>query len=146
VTVVDASVWLRAHHLGEPHHEETGNWLDMMLATNSGIALPTLFLAEIGGALARSGMARETLVDVISQIVHDPSISVYAVDLSLAALSIDIVSATGLRGSDAIYVALALRLHLPLVSWDKEHLSRASSVVDVMTPVQALERFPSQTS
>ncbi|MBI2940706.1 MAG: hypothetical protein HYY04_09750 [Chloroflexi bacterium] len=39
-----------------------------------------------------------------------------------------------LRGADAIYVALADRLKLPLVTWDQEQLTRARPLVATRTP------------
>jgi predicted nucleic acid-binding protein len=39
-----------------------------------------------------------------------------------------------MRGADAIYAALASTLGVPLVSWDKEHVERASTRVTVYTP------------
>ena len=41
-----------------------------------------------------------------------------------------------IRGADAVYVALAAELDVPLVTWDHELLTRASVVVDVRTPDQ----------
>ena len=42
-----------------------------------------------------------------------------------------------LKGADAIYVALAQYLGIPLVTWDKEHLNRAGALIDVRVPVVA---------
>jgi predicted nucleic acid-binding protein len=42
-----------------------------------------------------------------------------------------------LRGADAVYVALARRLGMPLVTWDAEQRERAKPVVRVVTPEEA---------
>jgi predicted nucleic acid-binding protein len=47
--------------------------------------------------------------------------------------------ATGIRGSDAIYVALAEQLNAPLVTWDRQQLERAGQIIDVLTPAEALK-------
>jgi predicted nucleic acid-binding protein len=39
-----------------------------------------------------------------------------------------------LRGADAIYVALAARLGIPLVAWDHEQRTRAAGRISVITP------------
>jgi len=39
-----------------------------------------------------------------------------------------------LRGADALYVAVAARLGVPLVTFDQELASRAALAVDVITP------------
>jgi predicted nucleic acid-binding protein len=39
-----------------------------------------------------------------------------------------------LRGADAVYVAVADRLSIPLVTWDPEQLTRAGSRIQVRPP------------
>ena len=39
-----------------------------------------------------------------------------------------------IRGADAVYVALAQQLSLPLIAWDQEQLSRAATIVQTWTP------------
>ena len=36
--------------------------------------------------------------------------------------------------ADAIYVAVAKQLNIPLISWDKEQLRKASSLLTTYTP------------
>jgi predicted nucleic acid-binding protein len=40
----------------------------------------------------------------------------------------------GLRGADAIYVAVAEQLRLPLITWDNEQEEKAKTSVDVRAP------------
>ena len=40
----------------------------------------------------------------------------------------------GLRGADAVYVALAKQLNLPLATWDREQLQKASGIIKTQTP------------
>ena len=61
----------------------------------------------------------------------------YAVDSTLALRSVRMTSTVRLRGSDAVYAALAEALAVPLVSWDNEHLTRASRRITVYTPTAA---------
>jgi predicted nucleic acid-binding protein len=42
----------------------------------------------------------------------------------------------GLRGADAVYVALAHQLGLTLVTWDREQLTRTASMIVSRTPDQ----------
>jgi predicted nucleic acid-binding protein len=46
-----------------------------------------------------------------------------------------------LRGSDALYVALATKLDLPLVTWDKQQRERGAVFCRTMTPVEAMELY-----
>lgn len=45
-----------------------------------------------------------------------------------------------MRAPDVLYVALAVELGVPLISWDRQQRERAATLVDVMTPVEALAR------
>ena len=42
-----------------------------------------------------------------------------------------------LRGADAVYVALALLMNSPLVTWDKEQLTRAAPIIETLAPAPA---------
>ena len=48
--------------------------------------------------------------------------------------TIDLATNYGIRAGDAVYVALARQLGIPLVSFDKDHLTRASGIVTVIKP------------
>jgi predicted nucleic acid-binding protein len=39
-----------------------------------------------------------------------------------------------LRGADAVYVAVAHSLQVPLITWDREQLTRAAGRIAVRTP------------
>jgi predicted nucleic acid-binding protein len=64
------------------------------------------------------------------------------VDEDLARESARLAIDLGLRGSDAVYVAVALRHSYTLVSWDREQRERARSVVDVASPADDLLAHP----
>lgn len=61
------------------------------------------------------------------------------VDAALAELGAVTASNFRLRGADALYVALAVRLGAPLITWDDEQRQRGGGIVQAMTPQQALE-------
>jgi predicted nucleic acid-binding protein len=56
------------------------------------------------------------------------------VDADLARTAADLASRFRLRGADAIYIAAASTLGLPLVTWDVEQRQRAARVIDVVSP------------
>ncbi len=61
-----------------------------------------------------------------------------SLDHSLGIQASKIAANHQLRGADALYVAVAAQLNIPLVSWDKEHLSRASNLITTYTPASSL--------
>jgi predicted nucleic acid-binding protein len=56
----------------------------------------------------------------------------------LARLAAQFAARYKLRGADAVYVALAHDLRMPLVTWDDEQRTRAGKVVGVRTPGELL--------
>ena len=56
-----------------------------------------------------------------------------AIDDDLIQSAIDVATNLQLRAGDAIYVALARQLNIPLISWDKEQLQKASTIIPAYT-------------
>jgi len=56
------------------------------------------------------------------------------VDESVADLAVDIAANNRLRGSDAIYAAVALRFGTELITLDREQLDRLPKVLSVREP------------
>ena len=56
------------------------------------------------------------------------------IDGSVGMRAAEIATHLKLRGADAVYVAVAERLKLPLVTWDGEQRSRASVLVSTSVP------------
>ncbi len=62
------------------------------------------------------------------------TLTILAMDPNFVDAAATIAADLRLRAGDAIYVALAQQLNIPLVSWDKEQLQKASSLIPVYTP------------
>lgn len=130
--VVDASVWVAGFIADDVRHEVTTGWLaDSGLQT---LVTPVLALAETSGAVARRtgslGLARRA----VAAIEHLPNVVIVVPDTELWTATVRAASGRALRGSDALYVALAGALRLPLVTWDREQQERSGRRVTVMTP------------
>lgn len=99
---------------------------------------PTLLLAEIGGALARRTGDEVRTRRILVTLERLPSIRWVSLSVDLAEHSAEIAFTPRLRGADAIYVALADRLKIPLkiplITWDNEQLTRGGTLVTVRTP------------
>jgi predicted nucleic acid-binding protein len=68
-----------------------------------------------------------------------PNVRLVPVDAELAGLGVQVAGGLRLRGGDALYVALAQRLGVHLVTWDEEQRERGSGVVMAITPQEALK-------
>ena len=135
--VVDASVWVSRFLPKDAFHAQSHHWVEERVQQGEAVVIPTIALAEIAGAVARS---TELPSDGrrAAQYVEDLSISYsVALDESLARLSARVAATLFLRGADAVYVAVARRLNIPLVTWDKEQLTRAALIIETLSPASA---------
>jgi predicted nucleic acid-binding protein len=140
--VIDASVWVGVFHAGDVHHEIAVLLLDRAIAQQLDLHLPNLALAEVAGVFARqtgnSAAARRTVGAILSL----PGLQRHGFDDELADQACAIAGRCRLRGADAVYVALAAQLRVPLISLDREMLDRAARVVRALTPADWLKLKP----
>lgn len=132
--VIDASVWVSFLVEEDVNHAVTHAWLTRILTTAVPLAAPNLLLAEVGGAIARRRDSSALGQKTIDQLLAIPTLRLVNADHRLGLEAGHIAAAYRLRGADAFYVAVAAHLERPLVSWDREHLSRVSDLITVYTP------------
>ncbi|MEM7111648.1 MAG: type II toxin-antitoxin system VapC family toxin [Chloroflexota bacterium] len=132
--VVDASVWISYLVQQDINHAKTRPWLAQTLLDHTPIAAPILLLSEIGGAMARRLGSAEIGNKAINQLLAIPTLRLISIDHALGIQASRIAANHRLRGADAVYVAVASHLNIPLVSWDKEHLTRAAALITTHTP------------
>ncbi|TMQ24499.1 MAG: PIN domain-containing protein [Candidatus Rokuibacteriota bacterium] len=63
-----------------------------------------------------------------------PSLRLVPIDAMLAETSAGLAGRFRLRGADAVYVAVAASLRLPLVTWDADQRDRVAAIVRVTSP------------
>lgn len=131
--VVDASVIIGALLSGDEHYVRSRDWLGQYLLAGGQIIAPTILLSEVAGAITRrtSEVYGALAVDGLRNL---SSLKLHQITRKLALESAELAIDLGLRGADAIYVAVASRLNIPLVSWDREHLERAALRITVYQP------------
>jgi predicted nucleic acid-binding protein len=104
------------------------------VASGELLVAPALLLAEVAGAIARrtgrSALARRAT----EIIVRLPGLRLVAIDDHLGRAAAELAADLGLRGADAVYVATAAHLGIPLVTWDREQHKRAGGLVAVEIP------------
>ena len=135
--VVDASVWVSYFMQEEETHSASRDWVSQQVDTGTRILGPSHVLAEISGAVSRR-TGREELGRVSSTVISRlPDFQLIPIDRELADVSASVAAGMKLRGADAIYVALALLVNSPLVTWDKEQIDRGAPIVETLTPTPA---------
>ncbi len=132
--VVDASVWISRYLPTDVHHAASHAWLYGHLSGGHRIVAPTLLLSEVAGAIVRRTGNAPASQQIGTQLRHLPG--VYWVGLSgeLAERAADLAVVFRLRGADAVYVGLADRLRIPLITWDGEQLTRPQPPIMARTP------------
>jgi predicted nucleic acid-binding protein len=98
------------------------------------LAVPSIFFAEVGGVVARRTGSAEMGMEAIQRIVRVPALRIIPINRDLGMDSGKLAAQLHLCGADAVYVALARRLNIPLATWDQELLQRAGQVVTVQRP------------
>jgi predicted nucleic acid-binding protein len=130
VTVIDASVWVSALSQREPHHAASRRWLE----AQPDLTTPVLALAETAGAVARRTGSADDGRLALRTVLATPGLRLVPIDRGIGEEAAELAAAHRLRGADAVYVAVARLLALPLATLDRELEARASAVVAVITP------------
>jgi predicted nucleic acid-binding protein len=135
--VIGASVWGAAYMPADVHHTPSRHFIRRVVSRGDQLIAPVLLPVEVAAAISRGAGQPERARRIVRTMLRLAMLRLYAVDSTLALRSVRMTSAVQLRGSDAVYAALAEALNVPLVSWDNEHLTRASRRITVYTPTAA---------
>ena len=119
--VVDASVWGSLFVPQDLHHEPSRRWLREHSAAGNATVAPIILLTEIAAIARRTG---------------DSALAWQSVQAVLLAATI--AANERLRGADTLYLAVAQRLNIPLVSWEQEQIARSVSAIATYTPQDLL--------
>lgn len=138
MVVTDASIWVSRLVPQDAFHIASRDWLTAYTMEGGEIVVPALLEAEVTGAIARRIGDAQFALRAIETILRLPALRIVPVDKRLAHEASALAANLRLRGADAIYVAVALHLGIPLFTWDAEQRQRASAIVAVHTPNNAL--------
>ncbi|MCE7937841.1 hypothetical protein DCC79_12355 [bacterium] len=142
VFTIDASVFGNATFADEPGHAASRDLLAAIQRADIPLVLPTLVLPEVAAVVARRTGSSERADRFAGTLRALPYITWVALTPGLAALAAGVVSRSGLRGADGVYVTVALRHGTVLVTRDREQLGRAPDGLRVTTPEDAMSEIP----
>ena len=131
---IDASVFVSAFTPTEPAHQASKTFMLSVRKQSLPIIVPILVLPEISAALSRGQGKPELGKAFVEELRSFPNTTFVDVDEIVATLAVDIAANNRLRGSDAIYAAVALRFGTELITLDNEQLEQLSKVVAVRSP------------
>ncbi|MBN1815668.1 MAG: type II toxin-antitoxin system VapC family toxin [Anaerolineae bacterium] len=135
---VDASVFLNGFNPYEPGHEESRRFLDLLREQSVPIIVPTLLLPEVAAAVSRGRGDADLARRFAAALRQLPHLIVISLDETLAWQAAEIAVQHRLRGSDAVYAAVALRFGSTLVTLDREQRDRVSGIVPARLPSEEL--------
>ena len=118
----------------DAHHATSRQWYGPWLSRNRHVNGPILLLSEVGGAIARRTGSAAIAHQAIDDLLTDPALTLFPTDGHLGEMAARLAADLHLRGADALYVALALYLDVPLITWDDQQRERASHLIEVYRP------------
>lgn len=131
---IDASVFVSAFTPTEPAHQASKAFMLNVREQSVPIILPILILPEISAALSR-GQGKPALgLSFVQELRNFPNTTFIDINENIADLAVDIAANNRLRGSDAVYAAVALRFGTELITLDREQLDRLPKVLAVRAP------------
>lgn len=132
--VVDASVVVSRLVPHDVHHEASRSWLTRHVAGGGLVIAPALLLPEVAGAVARRTGEPRLARRAVEAVLRLPALRLVSVDDALARTAARLAGQLRVQGADALYIAAAAALRLPLVTWDIEQRDHAAQFVEVMVP------------
>ena len=132
--VIDASVLVSWIVSLDANHDASYHWMKRYRAMKGLLVAPSFAIIEVAAAIARqsgqSALAKAAIKDMYSV----STLRIVPLDSILVRSAVDIASDLQLRAGDVTYVAVANKLKIPLVSWDKEQLQRGRDLLTTYTP------------
>ena len=134
MVVLDASVWVSRLVPHDINHVSSRRWLERHIAGGGLLVAPMLLLAEVAGAISRRTGEPVLASRALETLLKFTRLRLISIDPQLGTRSARLAADLQLRGADAMYVAVAHHLGIPLVTWDKEQQERATQFIVVHTP------------
>lgn len=132
--VVDTSVFVSLFGAKDTFSENSQAFFST-LPEDIEIVLPTLVVAETLFSLAKQNLSTTAVYEQLMQFtlisLDGPFLEQYKQILAIASL----------RSSDAIIAATAKLQNARLVSWDSQHLSKANTLCETLSPTQFLKNL-----
>lgn len=130
--VLDASVAVAALRNTEPSHAAALSRCMPLFAGDDEIVVPAIFELEVTAALTRRGVEPSRIAGFLARhLAQRTSVTIGPRAIRGAQR---IVRKTRLRAADALYVWVAAREELPLVTLDREVIARAELAGVTVTP------------
>lgn len=139
---VDANVFVSASAPADVFHGDSNTFLSRVRRTQISVSCPSLLLPETASGIMRPSGNALAAQAAVATIQTFPGLHLFPLTEQRAEQAAQIALNYGLRGADAVYVAMAQELGTTLITWDNEMLTRTTAVVIAMTPADWLAANP----
>ena len=134
MAIVDASLYVALAHGGDRYHDRCMEWLEQSLAAGEQHAAPNLLRVEVAAAIRRLTGDPSLARAVVEELDTSGLIELVPLTTERSQQAADIACRTGVRGADAIYLALAQERSEGLVTLDRQQLERGVPAAPVVRP------------
>ncbi len=125
---IDASVWIAAADATDKFHQTSRDLLRKVVTDGIAVIQPAFGRTEFACALARRLRDGAQGQQLTHSLMNRMVTSEIAMDAAFLTATENIGTSLFLRGADALYAEVAQQSQSPLISWDNEHLQRASGI------------------
>lgn len=131
---VDASVFVNALSPDEDGSDKSANFISRLKEEGVALIQPALLIPEVVASIARKQGGKQIALEVLQELKKISNLTLVDLDDDFADFASEIAANNRLRGSDAVYAAVALRFGTELITLDKEQLERLPKVIAVRKP------------
>lgn len=131
---VDASVFVNAFSPDEDGSDASLEFLSRLREEDTPLVQPTLLFPEVIASIARKQDDTQAALELAEELRGFPKLTLVDLDEDFASYASEVAAKHRLRGSDAVYAAVALRFGAELITLDKEQLERLPKVLSVRAP------------
>lgn len=131
---VDASVFVNALSPDEDESDKSAQFISRLKHEGVVLIQPTLFIPEVVASVARKQDSANIALEILPELKKLPKLTLVDLDNDFADFASEVAANHRLRGSDAVYAAVALRFGTEFITLDKEQLDRLPKVVAVRAP------------
>lgn len=130
--VVDSSVFVAAFREEEPYSREAFHLVSLLEKGKHTVILPVTVILEVAAAIRRRTSNDELAKSVGEKLLTFPEISLIDITAFRMAHYLDMASESGLAGMDVIVVGVAREFDVPLLTLDREIMSRGRAFVKIL--------------
>ena len=138
IFTIDASVFVNAFNPYEEGHTTSRQFMRLVHDGPVPVIVPLLLLPELAAAIGRGRQDANLAQEFAREVRELAHFTFVDIDETLAWQSVDVAAHQRLRGSDAVYAAVARRYNTTLVTLDQEQYARVGNVVTAQTPGEAV--------